>query len=403
VFAGGATYDAAETVTGVGVEQLESLVDKHLLDQAHATDGGPRLRMLDDDAENIRAALHWAVDDAPRLALRLAGGLRKYWRIRHIWRAEGLGWLDTASEAAGEQATVAERAEAQLGRSDLVFMVGEPELGLEASPHALELYRRVGDDAGIAEALCAVASDVLLTGDLERTRAHARAAYQHGRAAGDEAVIARALGILAPSVPADERAPVLDEAATLLRRVGNRRILVVLYTNCAYRALEEGRPHEALALAAETEALVAAVGDPLDSASIMTIFGVSSLLSEDFARAHDAFVRQLFLCEKLGFHWEASESLAGLAALAIRDDEPESAARLLGAANAWGEHFGLGLLAFVERDFIAPARARVDPARWRRDEESGAAMPFREMVAYATRAGSATAPRAEARAALPKS
>ena len=444
VFAGGATYDAAETVTGVDAQQLEALVDKHLLDQTHPADGGPRLRMLevvrayalercaenpepeavrrrhaefylqlvqraahslyahgerdalrmlDADAENVRAALGWAVDAAPRLALRLAGGLRKYWRIRHM-AAEGLGWLGAASEAAGEQAAFAEQAEAQLGRSDLFFMVGEPEQGLVASRHALALYRRAGDHAGIADALCSVASDALLTGDLERTRAHAHEAFQHARAAGDEAVAARALGILAPCVPVDERAPLVEEAATLLRRVGNQRFLVVLYTNCAYRALEEGRPHEALAFHAESEALVAVVGDPLDSASILTILGVGCLLSGDFARAREAFVRQLLLCEKLGFHWEAYESLAGLAALAIRDDEPERAARLLGAANACGEHFGLGLLVRVERDFIAEARARVDPAWWRRAEESGAAMPFGQIVAYAMTAASATAPRA---------
>ena len=134
VFAGGATIEAAEEVTGADLEILEGLVEKSLVrresgrllmletvrayarEQLASGDGGPGTRRrhclhyialaerasphlrthaetewmerLDAEIDNFRLALGWAIAEGdPALAVRLAGRLGRYHRGRSL--AEG--------------------------------------------------------------------------------------------------------------------------------------------------------------------------------------------------------------------------------------------------------------------------------------------------------------------------
>jgi predicted ATPase/DNA-binding SARP family transcriptional activator len=439
VFAGGATFESAQSVTGKSSGELEALIDKHLLHRAGAADLPPRLRMyeivreyalerlaadprreavlrrhaehylalaratapelyahgelralreLDREVDNIRAALAWSLDAAPELALALAGCMRRYWRIRRT-AAEGVRVLDAALRRAGPQAAAHDRAEAQLGRSDLLFLLDRRAEGLGAAERALEIYRAAGDQVGVADALCMVASSALVVSDLDLARRRAREAYEQARAVGHERLMGRALGILAPALPASRRAEALEDAARLLSGAGNQRELAVMFANSAYSAIREGRPEEALALHERAEPVAASIGDALLSVLIQTNLGLAALLAGDFQRAREAFARQLGLCAQHGFRWQAADGLIGLAGLAVRDGDPERAATLLGAARPLG---GLGddsIHARVEADVIAQARERYDPARWRQAEEAGAAMGFAGALAYAASASPA--------------
>ena len=433
VFAGGATLDAIETVTGAGGATVEALIEKHLLDRSPTRDGQVRLRMLetvrayavtqlarapecesvrrrhadyylalaerttpslyahgerdamrllDRELDNLRAALAWAVEAAPQLALHLAGRLRGYWRISRR-AVEGLRWLHAAMDAAGDDAPIADRAAAELGRATLLYLLDDPTSALQASERALDLYRVAGDRAGEAEALCVVALDALVVGRLDEARRHAEAAYEHAQAIGLESVMARALGVLAPVSPPAERVRLLDEAAALLRAAGNHRELVVLYSNSIYSALLEDRPEEAIRLHDEVASVAATVGDPLISANLLGHLGLSALFSGDRERAREAFTRHLWVCRAYGFGWPASESLAGLAALAAQDDDWERAARLIGAGGALGVRTELGIEGRVEREFIAPARERCERLSWVRAERAGAAMTLDDAVRFA--------------------
>jgi len=258
----------------------------------------------------------------------------------------------------------------------------------EAAQRALTLYRRAGHDAGIADALCAVAANGLLgVPDLELVRRSARSAYEHASKAADEYLMARALAVLTPALPSAERLPALEEAATLLLRCGNHRELAVSYSNTAYRALLEGRCDEGLELA--EKAMVVARGT--DGPHIMMFtaanVGVAALLLRRFEQARDAFCRQLHLCGEHGFRWEAAEGFAGLAAVAARDDQLDRAAQLLGAATAITQVGENPILQRIVNEFIVFARPRYGEAQWRRAETAGSAMSFQDAIAYALGAG----------------
>src|SRR5207244_250223 len=71
------------------------------------------LDALDDDLENIEAALAWSLGDPDRAApaLEAVNGLTNYWMARGTRRAQGTRWLE-ATAAAATGLDVAARTEA---------------------------------------------------------------------------------------------------------------------------------------------------------------------------------------------------------------------------------------------------------------------------------------------------
>jgi predicted ATPase len=162
VFAGGATTEAAEAVTGADLDALQGLVDKQLLLRRRDTGSDARLLMLetvreyaseqldadpdaaqvrerhcrhylaladraepelftrgetewmpklDAEVDNFRAALDWSLRHGnPTQALRLAGLLGRFWEFANR-TAEGIEWIEAAL-AAGDEAPVRDRARA---------------------------------------------------------------------------------------------------------------------------------------------------------------------------------------------------------------------------------------------------------------------------------------------------
>src|SRR4051794_13947088 len=215
VFAGGATVEAAERVTGGDLDTLEGLVDKHLLQRRYSAHGTSRLVMLetvleyarerldaDEDAAeihrrhrreylalvesaeaamstteeaewlprldaevaNLRAALDTSIRHGdPNLGLRVAGLLAEFWDIRGM-STEGLEWLQTALDAAGDDAPIHDRARARRAQLKLLEELGSVyEVGglIEQTRiraiEALALSRQAGDPSGIADALLLLA------------------------------------------------------------------------------------------------------------------------------------------------------------------------------------------------------------------------------------------------------
>ena len=82
------------------------------------------LPRLDAEVHNLRAALDWSLRHGdPRLALRLAGVLAKFWDIRSM-PDEGLEWIETSLDAAGDDAPLADRARARRAQGLLLQCKG---------------------------------------------------------------------------------------------------------------------------------------------------------------------------------------------------------------------------------------------------------------------------------------
>jgi hypothetical protein len=195
----------------------------------------------------------------------------------------------------------------------------------------------------------------------------------------------------AAASPPEERGPILREAAELLSKVGNHRLLASGYINAAYAAIKENR----LADATDLLDIAMPAAETSGSAYILMLVcgnvGLARLFSDDLPGAREAFARQLELCAGNAFIYGADEGLVGLAAIAAAENRPEHSAMLLGAARAMGYFLTPGNQPVVDRledEFFAPARARVSPAAWQRSEEAGGRLSYEDAIAAALRGGS---------------
>jgi predicted ATPase/DNA-binding SARP family transcriptional activator len=447
VFAGGATVDATQSVTGATLDTIGGLIAKNLLARRPQSDGLTRLVMLetvrhnalarlagdgahrairdahyeyyseladraiarlsahdelealaaiDREIDNIRAALEWALQEAPGDALRLAGRLARYWDIRGDMH--GLEWLERAIAAAGERAPAEDLARAQLMRAwQSVWRAHHPPGARESAATALDLYQQVGDDAGIAEAyvvlsyLGADERDVDVpvgppATEASEIRAFAQAACRHARLAGDDVLLGQALLRLAYALPAgDDRVAALQQGAELLTQAGHYRDVALGYSNAAWVALKAGRTTEAASLLDVALPMAERANTPQITMLTVGNIGWANLFAGNSEAARLAFARQVQLCLDHGLGERAGEGLAGLAAVAAGDALLDRAARLLGAARGMGypPPDEQPIDERLERDFFAAARASYGPAFWRRAEQSGASLSYEQAIAEA--------------------
>jgi predicted ATPase/DNA-binding SARP family transcriptional activator len=440
-FAGGATIEAAEEVTGATLETLSGLVDKHLLVRRPGPGGEQRLTTLEtvreyaaerleerDDAaevharhcrhyralaeraepelfaqgetdwmprldaeiDNLRAAHDWSVIHDPVEALRLVPALSSFWILRD-GLPEAVERATATLGAAGDDAPARERARAHVELAIVISNQGSSydaegmvKRGRAHAAEALRLYRHVDDRAGIGWALAVQAW--FEQGEpfpQPRRRALAEEALECGRESGDRRLIGLALLERALAVPPDEAGVDFDRAEDALREVGNAWGVLALYAGSAHNAIKAGRAERAGAWLDAALSLARELGEPLDLLSLSATEGLYALFTGYLDRAERAFAAQLRLCREHDVVHEAPAGVAGLAATAAALGQDDRAARLLGAATALGPLGDADVVAQLEERFFAPARARHGEGRWDEQRRAGAGLGFDEAIALA--------------------
>jgi DNA-binding CsgD family transcriptional regulator len=263
------------------------------------------LMTLDDNADNIRAALVFATAEDQLLALEIAAALALHWQARGRFgegrrtlqsllasagrvptglRARGLWALGLMLVASGdplEAAPVVEEALAvarDLGSPALLARAltlhGDLDLMLDpaaaAAPlhEAVDLSREEGDSWCLADALGKLGAAALYRSDAGEAEAPLRESLEIARAATDEQAIHRALGGLARVAAIqgdpDQAIHLLRESLALSERLGDRGWLARDLAMFGEFERLAGRPTEgevyalrALALAEEIEAIYA--------------------------------------------------------------------------------------------------------------------------------------------------
>jgi predicted ATPase/DNA-binding SARP family transcriptional activator len=433
-FAGGATVQSAEEVTGAELEVLEGLVEKSLIVRdssrlrmletvrayalellereegrselllrhcshfvALAEAATPHLRThgeadwiarLDAETDNFRAALDWALGEGQvGLAVRLAGHLGSYWELRG-GSLEGGRWLRAAIDAADEAVRAEDLARAL--RAQVIMLEDQGSWydagGSRASSEklafeAVAASRRAGDPGGVAHALLHLGA--FYQEQPERLRALAEEALPYAREAGDDRLVADALAARALSFPIDGVDAEVAETAALYRRVGDVYGLSSLYNNAGHQAVNQGSYELAMAYLAEALPVVETVGEPLRLSIVIGNLGLASLFMSDFQDARARFAEEIRLAYEHGLAWIASEGIAGLGAIAAHHGDDERAARLFGAAESIAEVLVDPGAVRLEQDFLAPARERLGEQRWDAAYANGARLSVDEAVSLA--------------------
>jgi predicted ATPase/DNA-binding SARP family transcriptional activator len=391
VFAGGCTLESAETVSDASLDSVATLVDDSLLERTgerlrmletireyanerlelegdadgvrrrHAehflelveSDGvsnqAGRLAKLDDERDNLRAALSWALEAGEAgLALRLTAALWEYWWVRGSLGEGSRRLREALAQGDGEPPEL--RASALHAAASLATRQGDYDRAAELSEQSLALWEELGDAAGTAQSLLSLGTVAAEQG-------------KHGRAL-----------------------ELSERAAELYRESGDRRGHALAVSNLGGIALEQGDFVRAAALLEEAFGLFEELDDSEGMAFALVNQGFAALAEQDHQRALGLLREALRRLAELEFRDVIGYCFEGLAAVLAFTGEAESAARLLGAAEALRESVGVGL-APAERQTHESTAAAVREALGEEQSRTawllGRELSLDEAIAYA--------------------
>jgi tetratricopeptide (TPR) repeat protein len=204
------------------------------------------LRQLDVEHDNLRTARSWLHHSgAAEAELRLLCALADFWTVRGLVREAYGAFGDALSrDTPGSPAL---RARTLANASDFARDAGKSDLASLYSEESLELFRKLGDQAGVARALHELGETSLHLEDYDHAVAQFEEAVAVGKAAGIDA--ASSIGNLgwAATLQGDYQrgADLAEEAIALVRQNGNMSHLAVGLENLAQAEIALGRTAQA--------------------------------------------------------------------------------------------------------------------------------------------------------------
>ncbi|MGH2617353.1 MAG: ATP-binding protein, partial [Thermomicrobiales bacterium] len=405
VFAGGATFAAAEAVANPAADldlfsSLEQLVEQNMVRHMVGRDGEPRFTMLETvrefgleqlaaageaeaaycrlgeqmlalvagaeeqlsgsqtaqwlerletEHDNLRTALAWSMAAADTAtSLRLAADAGIFWYLSGHW-SEGREWLERAvAQESGVAPRARARALTELGR--LAHYQGADALAASSLTEALTLARRVDARHETIYALYLLGIGAEDIGHYAQAAAWLQESHQLARDGADQSMIAWThyhLGIVASGrgeLPSAVRH--CQDALAVFRQIGQ---LWGIAVTLGYLGL-----------------LASAMGEPEEAA--------------------EAFREALPIFGALGVIEGLSETIANVAVLAHTMGQLEPAARLIGAAAGMNEALG-ARPTHPERDFREPSaaagRAALGPEAFAQALDAGRALTREQSIAEA--------------------
>lgn len=304
------------------------------------------LTRLDQDHENLLAALEWLLAGADAKAgLRLAGALWWFWYVRGYF-SEGRRWLYRALDAASTPE--ASRLKALSGASVLTSLQGDIPRAEVLSQEGLRLAQAIGDKDGTAYAMLTLGSLYLRQSDVDRAL------------------------------------PLVEESANLFLESGNK-----WGRGCALVALQglmrKSQPERATALLEESVRLLREAGDKMCAASAVNALAKQAQGVGDYTRAAALYRESLIYSQEIWSRFGVAQSLEGLAA-ATAGEHPVHAGRLLAAAAAIRESVGSAIPPAVQEEHRRVAiavRTAIGESAAAAAWEEGRKLMFEQAIAVA--------------------
>jgi len=294
--------------------------------------------LCDADHDNHRATLDWLIaSDNAEWALRL--GLALYWfweRREHL--VEGRERLEAILKMRGAQARTKARATALGYVASIMTNQGDYVSSFGLHREALDIYRELEDNKGVACQLNALAANRRLHGDDAAARFWFEKSLQTCRELGDRAETAGALSNLADVVNAQGdhtlARSLLEEALSIFRELGDRVGVAWSVNHLGDVAHDRGDLAEAGRLYQEGADTFRRTGDRWGLARSLADLGYLACEQGDDAAAHALFEQALRIFLELGHKRGIAKALEGFAFLATHQANSERALRLSGAAAA---------------------------------------------------------------------
>jgi non-specific serine/threonine protein kinase len=306
-------------------------------------DAGVWLARLEQDHDNLRTALATFFEAGdPEGGLRLAAALWRFWWL-HGHLSEGRSLLDRALEH-GSHAPVAIRAKATDGAGGLASAQGDHERAAALHTAALDLWRSVGDRAGMANALINLGLVADERGDPKRAEHYLREALDLARAAGNRRGVAVALANLGQAALSrqdhEHAAEFLAESAHVFAELGDVPSRAAILANLGVLAFLTGDYVHAATLHETALASMRELSDRQGEADELLNLGHAVQQRGDLVRAGLLFDEALIAFRQLGDRSGHAFALIHLGRLAQVQGDAVSAEAHLRAGFAIGEEMG---------------------------------------------------------------
>ena len=276
------------------------------------------LERLEKEHENMRAALHWLVEqEEAALALQLSAALWWFWYMRGYF-SEGRHWLEIALEQRTMQEQTSTQAKALCGLGIMILYQGDHMASGSLLEESVGLSRELGDKKGLTRSLFLLSKVRVLQGNDAAARALGEESVALCREVGDKWELALSLndlGCIVYKQGDDATAYALFEESMLLcHQVGNRWGLSRPLANLGHLAWAKGNSAQAAELYKESLSIGREMSDKLCIAFVLNMLGDIALSQNEDVRAAALFEESFSVAQELRSKGLIGWSLTGLAA-----------------------------------------------------------------------------------------
>ncbi len=387
------------------------------------------LTRLDEEHDNLRAALaETALGPAGALAgLQLANTLFHFWRVRGYY-SEGRGHLGRVLEHQDAQADTAERAKALNGLAMLATLQGDFGETQATYEQSLLIYRKLGDQKGIAASLNGLGNAVYWLGEyaaawaayeeslgISRDREDKRSvagtlhnmgtmAYAEGDFTRSQAMYEESLGLLREQNDQFNIAVALhglgnlaysqekytaarasyEEGMQIARDLGARQLIAAMLEDFGNVDFSESEYASAHSLYEESLSIQQELGDRRGIAASQQNLAKVAFSQGAAVRANSLYRESLVTSRELGYQEGVAKGLKGLAS--VIGEQEQKSARLFGAAEALREKIGAPMLPNERLQYKMPlieACAALGKVAFSAAWEEGRALTWEQAVEYA--------------------
>ena len=287
------------------------------------------LDLLEEEHDNLRAALRWALKNDVKIAARLSAALRLFW-LFHSHLEEGRRWLEAGLECTEDELFSEVRFNLLNLLGTFARFQGDYAAAQKIYEKQLAEAKEINDLWQIAEANSGLGSVAYQQGDLATARKFLGETLAVSRRLDEKYGIAATLNSLGDiaRTEGDNAAarPLFEESLKISRRLGTKQFVCAILANLGAVTFAEG----------------------------------------DYGAARHHFKEALATAQEMGNRTVVSLSLDGFAALAAERGDPDCAAQLAGAAEHLRESIGYEIepadLSFREKYFskLRAALSEVD-------------------------------------------
>jgi ATP/maltotriose-dependent transcriptional regulator MalT len=380
---GEARFGMLETVREYALEQLTAHSERVAMCRRHAwffvslAEGAEQrlrspqqeqcLALLADEHDNLRAALRWSLECGElEVGLRLGSALWQFWEIRGHLR-EGRAWLAEiiarVSLDGGTLAQTAAHANVLNAAGNLARDQGDLATAHTFYEAGLAIWRKLGDNQGVARALGNLGNVACDQGNLAAARALYDECLAILRALDDQWRIALTLNNLG-TVAHDQgdfgAARVLfEEGLAISKAIGDKNTAARALDNLGCVAHAQDELAAAQALHTESLAQWRELGAHEDIALALNNLGSVAHDQGDYESAHAYYAECLEIWQALGAQQYIAHVLANLAGLLAAQAQMARAAHLAGMVDALCEALNFPM----SRQEGARFKRRLEPAR----------------------------------------